>query len=351
MPVDLYVGGAEHAVLHLLYSRFWHKVLFDRGLISTPEPFHRLVNQGMILGEVEYSGYVDDTGQPISSSNVRKNAEGNRVTEDGRIVENVSINEVDIEKKGEGFVLKADPSIKVDSRAHKMSKSRGNVVNPDAVVREYGADALRLYEMFMGPLEATKPWSMTGVGGVRNFLDRVWRMIVDDQADDLKLDPAVVNVACDEDQLRMLHQTIKKVTEDIESMSFNTAIARMMEFTNFFTRANKRPEEAMKTFLILLAPYAPHICEELWALLGESQSIAKAAWPNWDENALVETSVEVPVQINGKVKAKIRVATDANKDTMLEAAMSEEKIKIAVDGKDIVKKIVVPGRLINLVVK
>tara|TARA_R110002049_G_scaffold72490_3_gene187263 strand:- start:26332 stop:29163 length:2832 start_codon:yes stop_codon:yes gene_type:complete len=351
MPVDLYVGGAEHAVLHLLYSRFWHKVLFDRGLISTPEPFRRLVNQGMILGEVEFTGFVDDSGSPVSTDKVRKNADGERVTADGTVVKSVKISEDEVEKQGEGFVLKADQSIKVDSRAHKMSKSRGNVVNPDAVVREYGADSLRLYEMFMGPLEATKPWAMTGVGGVRNFLDRVWRMIVDYKADELVLDPTVVETECDDDQRRMLHQTIKKVTEDTDSMSFNTAIARMMEFTNFFTRAKTRPKEAMQTFLILLSPYAPHIAEELWQLLGQRDSIALATWPSWDEDALVETSVEVPVQINGKVKAKIRVANDVTKDAMLEAALGEPKIQSAVDGKNIVKQIVVPGRLVNLVVK
>ena len=351
MPVDLYVGGAEHAVLHLLYSRFWHKVLYDRGLVSTSEPFHRLVNQGMILGEVEYSGYVDADGRHVSSDQVRKNAEGERVDEDGSPVTTVTIDEEHVQKQDEGFVLKSDASVKIESRAHKMSKSRGNVVNPDAVVREYGADALRLYEMFMGPLEATKPWAMTGVGGVRNFLDRVWRMIVDYRADELKLDPAIVDEQCDEEQLRMLHATIKKVTEDTESMSFNTAIARMMEFTNYFTRSKRRPTEAMKTFLILLAPYAPHIAEELWRLLGGSSSIALAPWPQWDEDALIESSIEVPVQVNGKMKVKIRVPSDSTEAVILQTAMQEEKIQAAVDGKNIVKQIVVPGRLVNLVVK
>ena len=187
MPVDLYVGGAEHAVLHLLYSRFWHKVLYDRGHVSTSEPFGRLVNQGMILGEVEYTGYVDESGNPVSSSELRRDVEGNRVSSSGSAVSAISVDEHDLEKKGETFVLKSNPQIRVESRAFKMSKSRGNVVNPDEVVREYGADSLRLYEMFMGPLEATKPWAMTGVGGVRNFLDRVWRMIVDDKADDMRL--------------------------------------------------------------------------------------------------------------------------------------------------------------------
>ncbi|WP_146400327.1 leucine--tRNA ligase [Planctomycetes bacterium CA13] len=351
MPIDLYVGGAEHAVLHLLYSRFWHKVLYDRGHVSTPEPFGKLVNQGMILGDVEYSGYVQPDGKPVSTSDVRKDADGNRVTKDGVIVQSKSIDEEDVVKKGEGFVLKSDPAIKVDSRAHKMSKARGNVVNPDSVVREYGADSLRLYEMFMGPLEATKPWAMTGVGGVRNFLDRVWRMIVDQDADDLVLVDVISDDACDEDQLRVLHQTIRKVSEDCEALSFNTAIAKMMEFTNFFTRSDKRPKEAMLTFLKLLSPFAPHLCEELWHLLGQEGSIAKESWPQWDEAALVESSIEIPVQINGKLKAKINVSPDVTKDQLAEIALADEKVIALIDGKTIVKQIIVPGRLVNLVVK
>ncbi|MCD0463223.1 leucine--tRNA ligase [Roseiconus lacunae] len=351
MPVDLYVGGAEHAVLHLLYSRFWHKVLFDRGHVSTPEPFGRLVNQGMILGEVEYSAYYDENDQVVSAKDVRKAPEGGRQAKDGRPVNSRPVTEDAVKKKGESFVLVDDPAIRVESRAHKMSKSRGNVVNPDVVVKDYGADALRLYEMFMGPLEATKPWSMDGVGGVRSFLDRVWRMIVDDNEEDLVLQTALVDQPCDEDQTRMLHGTIKKVTEDTDEMSFNTAIARMMEFTNFFTRCEKRPIEAMKSFLILLSPYAPHLCEELWSILGEKESIAKQAWPVWDESALVQKSIEVPVQFNGKVKAKIQLPPDAKPDQMLEAALSDDRVRSLLGEKTIVKKIAVPGRLVNLVVK
>lgn len=351
MPVDLYVGGAEHAVLHLLYSRFWHKVLFDRGHVSTPEPFVRLVNQGMILGDVEYSAFFDEAGNPVSAAEVRKSPDGGRQSKDGRVVVSKTVPEEDVEKKGEGFVLKSDPSIKVDSRAHKMSKARGNVINPDVVVSEYGADSLRLYEMFMGPLEATKPWSMAGVGGVRNFLDRVWRMVVDDQEDDYVLQSALTEEPCDEEQNRMLHATIKKVTEDTDAMSFNTAIARMMEFTNFFTRAEKRPITAMKSFLILLSPYAPHLCEELWKILGQDGVIAQQRWPKWDESALVQSSIEVPVQFNGKVKTKIQVAPDAKPDQMIEAAMADQRVQSMLEGKNVVKKIAVPGRLVNLVVK
>ena len=352
MPVDLYVGGAEHAVLHLLYSRFWHKVLFDRGHVTSPEPFAKLINQGMILGEVEFTCYFDDSDSPVSTSNTKKDSEGLRVTkDDGRTVQLKPIPEDEVEKQGESFVLKSNPQIKVDSRAHKMSKSRGNVVNPDAVVRQYGADALRLYEMFMGPLEATKPWSMDGVGGVRNFLDRVWRMIVDDRADHLSVNAAISNDEPDDDQRRVLHNTIRKVTEDTEAMSFNTAIARMMEFTNFFTRSESRPKSAMETFLILLSPYAPHLAEELWQLLGGNESIAHASWPQWDASALVESSIEVPVQFNGKVKTKINVSPDATKDQIAEVALADQKVMRLLEGKTIVKQIVVPGRLVNLVVK
>ncbi len=351
MPVDLYVGGAEHAVLHLLYSRFWHKVLYDRGHVSTPEPFGKLINQGMILGEVEFTGYVSESGDPVSSNQVQRNADGIYVSQAGNIVSMVTLNEEQVAKQGDGFVLANNQQIRIDSRAHKMSKSRGNVVNPDVVVREYGADSLRLYEMFMGPLEATKPWSMAGVGGVRGFLDRVWRMMVDHNRDDLLIHPALADVPCDQQQNRILHQTIKKVTEDTESLSFNTAIAKMMEFTNHFTRSETRPIEAMKTFLILLSPYAPHICEELWQILGGTESIAKQSWPTWDATALVQSSVEIPVQVNGKIKAKIHVAPDADKDATLTAALADERVTALIDGKTIVKQIVVPGRLVNLVIQ
>jgi len=351
MPVDLYVGGAEHAVLHLLYSRFWHKVLYDRGHVSTDEPFTKLINQGMILGEIEFTGYVDDGGQPISANDVAKDPAGNLISDQGKHVSAVQLNEEQVVKQGEGFVRSDNPAIRVDSRAHKMSKSRGNVVNPDEVVQQYGADSLRLYEMFMGPLEATKPWSMAGVGGVRGFLDRVWRMIVDVDADQLQVNPAVVDGDGDDEQNRMLHTTIKKVTEDTESMSFNTAIARMMEFANLFSRAEARPRSALKKFLVLLAPYAPHISEELWQLLGGEESISKQPWPEWDEAALVLSSIEIPVQINGKVKAKINIAPDASREAIGEAASSDERVRSLLAGKQIVKQIVVPGRLVNFVVK
>ncbi len=356
MPVDLYVGGAEHAVLHLLYSRFWHKVLYDRGHVSCPEPFGKLVNQGMILGEVEFTGYQSFDGKWISSNQLRKDADGNYVDVTGQPISTLKVDANDVQKSGESFVLVADPSIRVDSRAHKMSKSRGNVVNPDQIVRDYGADALRLYEMFMGPLEATKPWSMTGVGGVRNFLDRVWRMIVDDRDETTVLSSAVQDVPCDDEQNRMLHSTIQRVTEDIKSLSLNTAIARMMEFTNFFTKYEVRPRAAMEAIVLLLSPYAPHIAEELWAVLcGAEQATRGCAslqpWPQWDEAALVQSSIDLPVQINGKVRGKVQVPADADEATVMKLVLEDKRIQTSLEGKAVVKSFVVAGRLVNLVAK
>ncbi|MBR6436169.1 MAG: leucine--tRNA ligase [Thermoguttaceae bacterium] len=287
MPVDLYVGGAEHAVLHLLYARFWHKVLYDRGYVSTKEPFQRLVNQGMILGE----------------------------------------------------------------NGEKMSKSRGNVINPDDVVAEHGADSLRLYEMFMGPLEVVKPWSETAVGGVHNFLGRVWRLVVDEEANGTELCSAVQDVACTEEQRRVLHKTIKAVTQDVENMAFNTAISRMMEFTNFFTRETVRPKKALEQFVLLLSPFAPHIAEELWQALGHNKTLAYEPWPTWDESALVESTKDIPVSINGKMRAVVTVPINADKDSMRAAAVAEEKIAKQLEGKTIVKEIIVPGKMVNFVVK
>jgi leucyl-tRNA synthetase len=286
MPVDLYVGGAEHAVLHLLYARFWHKVLYDRGIVSTPEPFQKLVNQGMILGE----------------------------------------------------------------NNEKMSKSRGNVINPDKIVAEYGADSLRLYEMFMGPLEATKPWSMEGVNGVHSFLNRVWRLVIDDRAETIELNASVVDRPPTADENRILHQTIQAVTGDIRTLSFNTAIARMMEFTNRFT-TSERPRAVLEPFVLLLSPFAPHIAEELWQALGHTQSVSHEPWPEFDAALAKEDTIEVPVQINGKVRSKVTVAADANEAALEAAAKADPRVVELIAGKQIVRVVVVRGRLVNIVVK
>ena len=331
MPVDLYVGGAEHAVLHLLYARFWHKVLFDCGVVSHPEPFRRLVNQGMILGEVEITLFRDSEGNPVSESEVR-NREEEFTAE--------TIPDADAVKKGEGFVWKQDESIKLRAKANKMSKSRGNVINPDDVVSEYGADSLRLYEMFMGPLEQVKPWSMKGVEGVFRFLNKVWRLF----------ELPMVDAACDADQARLLHGLIQKVTDDVEGLRFNTAIAAMMEFVNAAGKWSELPREAADSFVLVLSPFAPHMGEELWAKLGHDSTLAYVDWPVADQSKLKVDTVEILVQVKGKPVARIQVSPDAQQDELLAAAKADPKVADAIEGKRIVKEIAVPGRLVNIVV-
>ena len=289
--VDLYVGGTEHAVLHLLYARFWHKVLYDLGYLSTIEPFQRLVNQGMILGQ--------------------------------------------------------------DNQ--KMSKSRGNVVSPDEIIEEYGADSLRLYEMFMGPLEATKPWSMSGVEGVYRFLARVWRLALqEDQEGKWRISKSLIIRELTDKERRVLHATIKKVSEDIASLSFNTAIAQMMILVNELTIAETRPIEAMKTLLQLLNPFAPHLTEELWQQLGtrfiEFSGLAcMQPWPEWEERFLAEDEIEIVVQVNGKLRDKILVQKDATKEVLEKAALALPKVRQLTSERTIRKIVVVPARLVNIV--
>ncbi|SIO59490.1 leucyl-tRNA synthetase [Singulisphaera sp. GP187] len=349
MPVDLYVGGAEHAVLHLLYSRFWHKLLFDRGHVSTPEPFQRLVNQGMILGETEYTGYQDESDRWVSVPKVKETEHGHAHL-DGHPVKAVKLEPEQVVKKGEGFVLADDPEIRIDARAHKMSKARGNVINPDIVVDEYGADSLRLYEMFMGPLEAVKPWNMKGVEGVFRFLSRAWRMIVDADSEELRVDSKVQDVALTPEQAKLVARTVAAVSDDLDAMRFNTAISRLMEFTNAFTGQDVRPKSAMETFTLLLAPMAPHIAEELWELLGHGETLSYHPWPNFDPALLKDDEVEIPVQVNGKVRGRVVVPADAGRDAIEAAARADEKVAALLEGKAIKKVIVVPGKLVNFVV-
>jgi leucyl-tRNA synthetase len=287
MPIDLYVGGAEHAVLHLLYARFWHKVLFDRGVVSKREPFQKLVNQGMILGE----------------------------------------------------------------NGEKMSKSRGNVINPDSIVKEYGADSLRLYEMYMGPLEDSKPWSMQDVNGVHNFLNRVWRLVIDDRVEQLAVNASVVDREPTADENRVLHQTIAAVTTDIDKLKFNTAIARMIEFTNHFTKASERPRAVLEKFVLLVSPFAPHVAEELWLALGHDSTLAHEPWPKFDPALAREDTIEIPVQVNGKLRSKVAVAAEADAKTLEAAARADDRVVELLAGKQLVKTVVVPGRLVNFVIK
>ncbi len=375
LPVDLYVGGAEHAVLHLLYSRFWHKVLFDRGHVTSPEPFGKLVNQGMILGEVEVC-FDDEQAaskcyffelwegmgmEIIGADEVELVASGpsyHFIHKSTR--KKVAVTEVESDsvtwREGRPYCTFGTAEVllehrRVVARSYKMSKSRGNVINPDDVVKEYGADSLRLYEMFMGPLEQVKPWSMSGVEGVSRFLGRSWRMFVDERADAVALHPAIQDIAPTDDQLRVLHKTIKAVTEDIEKLSFNTAISRMMEFVNVFGTLEPRPRAVLDPFVQLLSPFAPHIAEELWELLGHQESLSTAAWPTWDEKYLVESEIEIPIQINGKLRAKLLVPADADAATLQTLAAAHPNIAPQLAGKQIVKVVAVPGRMVNFVVK
>jgi leucyl-tRNA synthetase len=359
MPVDLYIGGAEHAVLHLLYSRFWHKVLFDRGHVSGDEPFRRLVNQGMILGEAELTGYrfAPEENSEFRSPNSELAWVSSRSVRDDvdsvstRPVQAIKLTAEMVVKKGNDFVLASDREIVVESRAFKMSKSRGNVINPDRVVDEYGADSLRLYEMFMGPLEAVKPWSMSGVEGVSRFLARVWRMISDEPADEIRLNSAVQDMEPSPEQLRLLHKTIQAVTNDIENLGFNTAISRMMEFVNGVAGLDCRPRAIIEPFVLLLSPFAPHLAEEAWQLLGHSASLAHEPWPAFDPAVLVESEIEIAVQINGKVRGKIRIPAGADQATAENAARIDPRIAELLAGKQVVKIVYVPGRLLSFVVK
>jgi leucyl-tRNA synthetase len=339
MPVDLYVGGAEHAVLHLLYARFWHKVLYDCGVVSTKEPFRRLVNQGMILGEMEFTAFKNASGDWISPTEAEQLDQVTRV----------KLTEADVEKKGESFVMKGT-DIKVDARSYKMSKSRGNVINPDDVIRQYGADALRLYEMFMGPLEQVKPWSMRGVEGVYRFLSRIWRLLVDEDTD--SIDPKVCDAEPTRDQLKSLHEMLKKVTDDIEAMRFNTAISAMMIFVNDAYKWDVLPKSVIEKFLTVLQPFAPHIAEEIWSRLGHTQSISSQTWPAFDMQYLVADSFTYAIQINGKVRGELVLpAGDAeNKALVLESAKKLESVSKWIEGKPIVKEIFIPKKIVNIVV-
>jgi leucyl-tRNA synthetase len=309
MPVDLYVGGAEHAVLHLLYARFWHHVLYDLGLVSTPEPFHKLFNQGMIHA----TAYRDERGKWYYPEQVEHR---------------------------DGKLFAPDTGAELAASREKMSKSRYNVVNPDDMCEQYGADALRLYELFMGPLEDGNDWDTSGVLGTRRFLDRTWRLadkLTGDQVDDA---PGLE---------RALHAALKKVTEGIAQLRFNTAIAEMMSFVNEATRAKALPQAWFEAFLLVLSPFAPHMCEELWERLGHEGGLGRADWPSWDEARLRVDTVTLAVQVSGKMRGTIEIPADASKEDAIAAAKADEKVARHLEGKTIRREIYVPGRLVNLV--
>jgi leucyl-tRNA synthetase len=354
MPVDLYVGGAEHAVLHLLYARFWHKVLFDLGVAHTPEPFQKLVNQGMILG-YNYRFY-DDNLQDLPDAEPNLYApedvrvEGERaVSADGRELKARWASPTQVQRTAEGVpVHPSAPGLELEEVVEKMSKSRGNVISPDEVVAEYGADSMRLYEMFLGPLEKEAPWSTEGIQGVRRFLERVWRTLLEEEALGEPLRPLVEGDGTPE-QARLAARTIEGVTEDLEAMRFNTAISKLMVFAREIARDAPLPRRAAETLVLLLAPLAPHVAEELWQRLGKPESLARAPWPVPDPALLEEDVVRLVVQVNGKRRDEIRVPADASEDAVREAALASEKVQRHLDGKTPRRVIVVPGRLVNVV--
>ncbi|MFO0660997.1 MAG: leucine--tRNA ligase [Polyangiaceae bacterium] len=327
MPVDLYVGGSEHAVLHLLYARFWHKVLFDCGYVKHAEPFTKLVHQGLILGELEYLALTKQDGTPVSFDDASPldllnykldSTEEPLITErlnETKFAEAVSAGR--FEKRGNAWFVKGT-NVKVGAQTFKMSKSRGNVVNPDSIVQQFGADSLRVYEMFMGPLEVVKPWQTNGVVGVRRFLDRVYSTLI---AGDLSDSPAS---SLDVETHKLVHKSVKKVTEDIDSMRFNTAISTLMILVNRLAELPSVPREVASTYALLLAPFAPHLAEEIWAHLGHSQTLAYEAWPTFDVALTVDDVVEIPVQVNGKVKSRVMLRRDASEADARAAVAADE---------------------------
>ncbi len=317
MPIDLYVGGAEHAVLHLLYARFWHKVLYDLGEVSTCEPFHRLFNQGMIQG----FAYRDKTGRVFGEDAVE-------------------------ECGNERFMLREtrQPVARVVA---KMSKSLKNVVSPDLTISEFGADTFRLYEMYMGPLDASKPWNTRDVPGLFKLCQRIWRLVVDE--DTTELSNTLTDEEPDEDSLRALHKLIKRVGEDLERLKLNTAIAAIFDFVNFMTPRERRSRTVIEPFVLVVSPFVPHLGEELWHRLGHDDTLAYEPWPAYDERLARDEEVEIGVQINGKLKARVMVSADADEDSIKARALAEERVSSALKGKTIRKVIVVKGRLVNVV--
>ncbi len=347
MPVDLYVGGAEHAVLHLLYARFWHKVLFDVGVVKHPEPFQKLVHQGMMLGQAfRYYAIVDDDdkvkraldGDDPSVEHERETGK-HVLTGTGEPVEERWLGPSDVRWEGQ-VARHPEYGVKLVSVSEKMSKSRGNVVNPDQVVEEFGADSLRVYEMFMGPLETVKPWQTSGIQGVRRFLERVQAVLSRTLAD-----------AMDAETAKLVHRTVKKVTQDIEALRYNTAISAMMILTNHLQSLPAVPREAAEKLVLCLSPFAPHLAEELWGtVLGHTASLAAEPFPGFDESFCVDDVVEIAVQVNGKVRGKIALSPTATEDEARGGALADDNVQKHIAGKAIRKVVYVPGRIVNLIV-
>ncbi len=347
MPVDLYIGGAEHAVLHLLYSRFWHKVLYDLGFVNTKEPFKKLVNQGMILGNSAYifrktnqTGYV--------SSELENKYSTQKILVDIKYVNEKNELDIDLLKKEnlqfkEG-VFEFDKVFKVHREVEKMSKSKYNVVNPDEICEKFGTDTLRMYEMFLGPLEQSKPWNTAGISGVHNFLKKFWKLYFN--SDKLRID----NSKPSEDSLKILHRCIKKVSSDIETFSFNTAVSTLMITVNELTSQDCKSKDVLEPLLIVLSPFAPHICEEIWEQIGNTESITFSSFPEHIESYLQDNTKIYPVSINGKLKYKIELSTDLTKHEIEKAILSDENFIKKLDGNKPKRVIIIPEKIINFVV-
>jgi leucyl-tRNA synthetase len=345
MPVDLYVGGNEHSVLHLFYARFWHKVLFDVGVVKHPEPFQKLVHQGMILGNAyRWYAVVDEGGKlvralPGDDQSVQQDPEGELRTPAGEKVEARYVGPSDVVQK-DGTPVHPQHGVRLHVSVEKMAKSRGNVVNPDQVVEELGADSLRIYEMFMGPLEQTKPWQTAGLQGARRFLDKVHaiatRVLTDGEGD--------------EETRKLLHRTLKKVGEDIETMRFNTAVSTLMILSNRLASLDATPRDALEKLLLVLSPFAPHLAEELWSELGHVEPIADAAWPGYDPALCVDDVIEIGVQVNGKARGRVKLAKDASEETAKSESLKDENVVRFIADKPLKKFIYVPGKIVNFIV-
>jgi len=347
--VDLYVGGSEHATGHLLYSRFWNKFLKDRGLAPTEEPFKKLINQGMILGMSAFVYRTSDAKKLISKNKIGTTSV-HPIHVDLSVINDIT-NELDIEKflahplygeyKNAEFICEDDGKYLVGREVEKMSKSKYNVINPDDICKEYGADTLRMYEMFLGPLEQAKPWNTAGMTGVYGFLKKLWRLYEGNISENTPTP----------DMYKSLHKTIKKVTQDIENFSFNTSVAQFMICVNELIEQNCSHRAILEPLVILISPYAPHIAEELWEKLGHTESITFAQWPKYDEKMTIDESVVIGVQVLGKLRSEMKIDISESKETVLERAKALPDLQKWLEGKEIVKEIYVPGKIVNFVVK
>ena len=349
MPVDLYVGGAEHAVLHLLYARFWHKVLYDLGLVSTKEPFQKLINQGMIQGKSYRYFFDEEKEKEYTAHDVRFEGETPVHVGSGRELSERWISPAEVRWAGGRPVL-GDHGLELEEVVERMSKSRGNVVNPDEVIRGFGADSLRLYEMFLGPLQKSAPWSTEGIQGVHRFLQRAHRLFVEEGG---AAEERVRDLGEGEGSLaqrRLLARTVDRVTRDIETLDLNTAISKLMVFVRDVEKEGPIPRKGAETFVLLLSPFAPHLAEELWEKLGHGRTLAYEPWPEADPDLLIEEEVEIVVQVKGKLRGRIRVPPDAPEELVRERALAEPNVRHHVGDRPLRRVVYVPGRLVNLVI-